>query len=161
MVAAKNKNAWRDKLSLAATLLAVGIVAVFLGYLMGQYAIRLMAEPLMKPTTTASRPQPSPPPPLDEAVDTEEEEEPLPTPPPQVVKAPKTPVLYRVQVGAFQEEENARRRGEKLKEEENLPVYLSPGPPYRVQVGAFAERKNAEALRAKLQAKGYEAIITQ
>ena len=31
----KNKNAWRDKLSLAATLLAVGIVAVFLGYLMG------------------------------------------------------------------------------------------------------------------------------
>ena len=159
VVAAKNKKAWRDKLSLAATLLAVGIVAVFLGYLMGQYAIRLMAEPLMKPTMTTSRPRQSLQPPLEEAVKTDEE--PLPTPPPQVVKPPKTNVLYRVQVGAFQEEENARRLGEKLKEEENLPVYLSPGPPYRVQVGAFAERKNAEALRARLQAKGYEAIITE
>ena len=111
----------------------MGIVAVFLGYLMGQYAIRLMAEPLMKPTMTTSRPRQSLQPPLEEAVKTDEE--PLPTPPPQVVKPPKTNVLYRVQVGAFQEEENARRLGEKLKEEENLPVYLSPGPPYRVQVG--------------------------
>jgi cell division septation protein DedD len=162
VVAKKDKKPWRDKLSLAATLLTVGIVAVFLGYIMGHYAIRLMAEPLMKPTTTTSRPRQSPQSPLDEAVEPEPIEEELPpTPPPQVVKPPKTDVLFRVQVGAFQEEENARRLGEKLKEEENLPVYLSPGPPYRVQVGAFSERKNAEALRSKLQAKGYEAIVTQ
>lgn len=66
--------------------------------------------------------------------------------------------LYRVQVGAFSEEANARRLADKLRQA-GYPVLVKSGSLYRVQVGAFSQRSNAEALLQELKAGGYQAVI--
>ncbi|MGI6036772.1 MAG: SPOR domain-containing protein [Limnochordia bacterium] len=153
---ADKKSALREKISLAATLVSVGIIAIFLGYAMGQYAINIVAEPFRQPMPAAVE--------RDVAVQVavaQPEETKEPEAPVRETQPPSSGGLFRVQIGAFSSEENAKALGEKLGSEENLPVYVTPGPPYRVQVGAFSQRENALRLQEDLQAKGYETILVQ
>lgn len=72
---------------------------------------------------------------------------------------PKTKVLFRVQVGAFKNEANAKALQKTLKAEGFDTMIANNGGFYRVQCGAFSEEKNATALVEKLKKSGHEAII--
>lgn len=69
-------------------------------------------------------------------------------------------VFYRVQVGAFSERTNADNLSAALKEN-GYECMVTSGPPYRVQTGAFSSEKNAISLMNELKTKGYEAIIVR
>lgn len=69
--------------------------------------------------------------------------------------------LYKVQVGAFSNKENADDLAKELEAKGyDAYVYEEDGL-YKVQVGAFAEKSNAEELAAELEAQGYDVYIYQ
>ncbi len=173
-----------ERVYLILTLVAVAGVAVFLGYVVGQYAIQaatsaldrelvLEGEKVRQQVAEKAR-QEAPEPSLDIQRSTAVSEEPkTPEPitarPQPVVESPSIPLpqavptrsskqLYRVQVGAFSSEANAERLAQEL-ERKGYQVLVTPGSLHRVQVGAFAERGNAEALKQELEDKGYPAAI--
>ena len=76
-------------------------------------------------------------------------------------KANKDKNLYHVQVGAYKDQENAKKMAQKL-EKDNYQVYvpLEDGL-YRVQVGAFKEKSNATKLANELKRKGYQVFVTR
>lgn len=72
--------------------------------------------------------------------------------------------LYRVQVGAFAQKENAQAMQKKLKNKGYSPIITVTTKAdktflYRVQVGAFSKKANAQALVKELKDKGFTAII--
>ena len=75
----------------------------------------------------------------------------------------KQKIIYRVQIGAFSSELNAKKLCDKIKALGN--PYSSAyvrfiNPYYKVQVGAFSIKENAEKIVKDLKAKGYNAFIT-
>lgn len=67
--------------------------------------------------------------------------------------------FYRVQVGAFEEKENAEEKAEDL-EVAGFDTYIvKVGGLYKVQTGAFKERADAEAQLANVKAAGFSAFI--
>lgn len=70
---------------------------------------------------------------------------------------PKTDNLYRVQVGAFKEKQNADNLVTKLKNQGYSDAFIKQNDDglYRVQVGAFSIKSNAENLLKKLKGQGY------
>lgn len=64
--------------------------------------------------------------------------------------------LYRVQVGAFKEKDNAERLS-KVLIDDGYPTYMVQGSDglWRVQVGAFSNFDNAKGLNDKLEEDGY------
>ncbi|NLJ24519.1 MAG: SPOR domain-containing protein [Firmicutes bacterium] len=204
-MARKKKKVKRSKalerVYLILTLVAVAGVAVFLGYVVGQYAIqaatgaldrdlvqegekvrREVAQTAEKmrlesdiqaadePTSgievkRQEAPVTSEPLPLGESSGVSVVRE-SPSPPavqkaapPSVAAPPSSKQLYRVQVGAFSSEANARGLADELNGK-GYQAIVVPGPLYRVQVGAFSERDNAETLKRELEGKGYPAVIT-
>lgn len=82
-----------------------------------------------------------------------------PSPAPEPSPAPSE-ILYRVQVGAYAEKNNADNMAAKLKAA-GYDTYMVQGNGlYKVQVGAYAVKSNADAMAAKLKAAGYETYIT-
>lgn len=84
----------------------------------------------------------------------------------EVKPEPETPAepstLYRVQVGAFREKDNAEAFLTKLKKagfSDAFIVHVDNGL-MRVQVGAFAVRANAEQRLKAAQTKGFDGFIT-
>jgi N-acetylmuramoyl-L-alanine amidase len=75
------------------------------------------------------------------------------------VKIPKSEKLYKVQVGAFSDEENADNLVKELKNKGYRAYVFVKRRLYRVQVGAFEHRENAEALEKLLLKEGYEPYI--
>ncbi|WP_428908544.1 N-acetylmuramoyl-L-alanine amidase [Niallia sp. Krafla_26] len=80
-------------------------------------------------------------------------------PSPSTPTGPSTNGLFRVQIGAFRNRENAEQtataakaRGFQtyVKEEDNL---------FKVQIGAFSNRENAEALVRRAEEAGFDAAI--
>lgn len=69
-------------------------------------------------------------------------------------------VLYRVQVGAFENIDNANKQLKKVQKAGFETYMVKVGKYYKIQVGAFGEKKNAEAVLKKVQAAGFEAFIT-
>lgn len=72
---------------------------------------------------------------------------------------PNMSTRFTVQVGAFQEEINARRLLDEL-----LPTYpdakiIHDGRWHRVRVGKFRRQQDAEAVQRKLSARGYSALV--
>lgn len=77
-------------------------------------------------------------------------------------KAPETEkadALYRVQVGAFAEKENADRQLIKVKEAGFDAIEKKEDDLYKVQVGAYAKENNAEKQADKLEEAGFEAAV--
>lgn len=68
--------------------------------------------------------------------------------------------LYRVQVGAFAQKENAAAYVQKVKAAGFDAFVTQSGGLYRVQCGAFSVKANAEAYMAKVKAAGFDALIT-
>ncbi|MBE3575439.1 MAG: SPOR domain-containing protein, partial [Firmicutes bacterium] len=65
---------------------------------------------------------------------------------------------YRVQVGAFRQQQNAAQVAQRIKEQ-GYPAFVSTGPLFRVQAGAFQDRTRAEKLKRKLASQGFDATV--
>ena len=72
----------------------------------------------------------------------------------------KEEVYYRVQTGAFRNQENALRQQEKLSAEGYPAFLLENNGYYLVQVGAFRNLENAVRMEAALRENGYQTYIT-
>ncbi len=72
----------------------------------------------------------------------------------------KEEVYYRVQTGAFRNQENALRQQEKLSAEGYPAFLLENNGYYLVQVGAFQKLENAVRMEAALRENGYQTYIT-
>lgn len=84
-----------------------------------------------------------------------------PSPPRARSLGSPSPVIYRVQVGAFRQKQNADALVSKLQSHGfNASSTLKAGL-HRVQVGAFSVRKDADALAKELRAQRYDVIIVQ
>lgn len=177
-------GAWREWLSLAATALSVAAVAVFVGYLIGQYAVTLVARPLggvaVSPEVerelaeglanlSPARQQPAAGsggtgPAAGAAGQQAAPAAAPPAPPaPPASAEPPGPVSgggtwYRVRVGDFDSRAELDRAVAKL-EAAAFPALPLPGPPYRVQVGAFRDEERARSLLAELERRGFKAYI--
>ncbi len=69
--------------------------------------------------------------------------------------------LYRVQVGAFRDKNNAEKRIKYLSELDIKAIIKQAGSYYKVQASAFSSKSNAEALLIKIQNAGFkDAYIT-
>ena len=137
----KPTNKTLDRVYLILTLVAVAGVAIFLGYVVGLYAIQAatgalnreiaregrVAEPMVRqPAVQITRDQPSQPvetaSPREEAPEVRQSASELASgPPPAPVepeplrtKSSSSGTLYRVQVGAFSSEDNARNLADEL-----------------------------------------------
>ena len=67
-----------------------------------------------------------------------------------------TGTIYRVQVGAYHAEANARAMAEKVRAK-GFDTYIAKvGIYYKVQVGAYSKKLNAEATLKKLKTAGFE-----
>lgn len=150
------------------TLVTVGAIFVFFGYLIGiqvvgalqeqhQTSMQLAQEENSVPVVTAPPSLPvgsvTPAPPAPSAST-------LQGTPPAPESSQASGALYRVQVGVFSERANADRMIALLKEEGYEGIIIS-GPPYRVQTGAFSSQENAARLMEELKQKGFEAIIVR
>lgn len=73
--------------------------------------------------------------------------------------------LYRVQVGLFEDRENANRATQQLRESGYeaaiIPTQRGSTTLYRVQVYATHDRQKAEKMRDELKAKGFEAYVAK
>lgn len=71
-------------------------------------------------------------------------------------------VLYRVQVGAYNDKAWAERQVKKVKAAGFADAFIAvvDGKLYRVQIGAFSEKANAEALLAKVKKAGFSGFVT-
>ena len=177
---------WRERLSFAATLITVSAVAIFLGWLMGQYAIQAVTGPAPSTTMLERPPTPSPAESFSPAPSSttstgsttsrsttaastssaptasgtsQASTTPTATTSSTTTSSATAPSgLWRVQVGAF----NDRNRADALAAElraRGFDVFVSGQPPHRVQVGAFSQESRARATAEDLRALGYEAIV--
>ena len=71
-------------------------------------------------------------------------------------------VLYRVQVGAYEDKTWAEKQVKKVKAAGFADAFIAvvDGILYRVQIGAFSEKANAEALLAKVKKAGFSGFVT-
>ena len=71
-------------------------------------------------------------------------------------------VLYRVQVGAYNNKANAERQLAKIKSAGFADAFIAvvDGILYRVQIGAYSVKANAEAQLAKVKEKGFSGFVT-
>ncbi|MDZ5471585.1 N-acetylmuramoyl-L-alanine amidase [Bacillus sp. 31A1R] len=73
----------------------------------------------------------------------------------------QTGKLFRVQIGAFQEESNANRLARRAREKQ-LPTYVFEDDGlFRVQIGAFSDRKRAEEYADRVRNAGFNVFIRQ
>jgi DedD protein len=159
-------------------------VSAAVGYMMGKRATPAPTAETGAPTTTvagsgAAKPAPVRiEPPADSSM-----QEPAESTPAAATKAPKaeasaklstksaakTPEIsgaampgFMVQVAAVSRQEDADALAGALRKKQ-YPVFVMPGTGadklLHVQVGPFAELKDAEAMKAKLAADGYNAIV--
>lgn len=68
--------------------------------------------------------------------------------------------LYRVQVGAFKNEDNAHAMATRVRRDGFETYIVKDADLIRVQLGAFANEANAEALLKRVKDKGHDAFIT-
>lgn len=85
----------------------------------------------------------------------------FPNRPPIIPNEPEQPeMLYRVQVGAFKNRENADRLLYELEEKEYPVFLLYENGVFKVQVGAFRNLGNAIRMEQSLRQAGYNTWIT-
>lgn len=69
-------------------------------------------------------------------------------------------IIYRVQVGAFGNVENARATFNKVKAAGFDAIAVKVGVLYKIQIGAFSVHANAHEMAKRAKAAGFEAFIT-
>lgn len=162
-----SKDTLVNKVFQGVTLSVIAGVAIFLGYLIGQYAITYVTSPLghvvieqtssrialsvdsespstsqgTEPASRSAVAAPSSPPASGQ-----------PTPAPAAVPIPVDPIRtesWEVQVGAFSKREQADRLAQDVRSQ-GYSVNVIPGNLVKVRVGPFGSRPEAEATRDKL-----------
>lgn len=157
----KQRFLQRESMSFFITLISAGIIFVFIGYLMGQYALQSISTPKQQKNNDNQSV-------LNRAIDMQldnlsAQNSQLSTVRPDVDEetvqlSTTTSELYRVQAGAFSQLSNAETMAAQL-EKAGFEAVISSGPPYRVQTGAFSSFENAEQYVNQLQEKGFEAAV--
>ena len=99
--------------------------------------------------TSAPSPEPTPTP------------APTPQPEPTPVAPAKPSVLYRIQAGAYSQENNAHTRVNALKAAGFDAFVFAEAGMYKVQAGAYEDKNNATARVAALKAAGFDAFIRE
>ncbi len=75
------------------------------------------------------------------------------------IELPPTPVVYRVQVGAYTVRSNAEKREKQLQEKKIESFITESGGIYRVQAGAYIVREHALKKVEELRAAGFNAYL--
>jgi rare lipoprotein A len=75
-----------------------------------------------------------------------------------------TPFTWRVQVGAFSEEDRARELANQLRRERHAPIHIhlqrqGAQMLYKVWVGTFSERADADRLARRFRTEGRPALV--
>lgn len=151
----------QESTSFLISLISVSIIFIFIGYLMGQYALQSISTPKQQKSNDNQIA-------LNKAIDTQldnlsvQNSQPS-TAEPNIDKETAqlrtaTSELYRVQAGAFSQLSNAEAMAAQL-EKAGFEAVISGGPPYRVQTGAFSSYENAELYANQLREKGFEAAV--
>jgi N-acetylmuramoyl-L-alanine amidase len=78
-----------------------------------------------------------------------------------VEAGPEPGAVYRVQVGAFANRDNASELVARLLADGFAPYMVRERELYKVRVGAFRDRSRAEELSERLRAKGYPVVIVR
>lgn len=68
--------------------------------------------------------------------------------------------LYRVQVGAFEQYENAVAHEKKIRSAGFDTYMITADGYYKIQVGAYGNKENADATLAKVKAAGFDSYVT-
>lgn len=77
-------------------------------------------------------------------------------------QVPDTSVYYKVQCGAYSEEENAEMLKEKLIKAGFVDAFVKRiGSYYKVQIGAFTIPDNAEKLLKRIKTEGFQGFVTK
>lgn len=85
---------------------------------------------------------------------------PTATPAPQPTPAPTpTSGLYKVQVGAFKQRDNAEGMATRLKNDGFQNFIVTDNGLFKVQTGAFKNKQNADELAQSLRNKGYQPYV--
>ncbi|WP_303985473.1 N-acetylmuramoyl-L-alanine amidase [Niallia circulans] len=69
--------------------------------------------------------------------------------------------IYRVQIGAYKEKENAEKKAMEAAEKGFDTAILFRNNLFKVQIGAFSNRKNAERLADRAKEAGFHAFISR
>lgn len=69
--------------------------------------------------------------------------------------------IYRLQVGAYAHEENAKELANELNHKGFSAFVRHEDPYYKVQAGAFSIKENAEEIKTILEAEGYVVYLTE
>jgi len=152
----------REGISFVISLICVSAICIFVGYLLGQYALQWLNNPFA-PVNQAQIDE------LNDSIDQQLANMSQPSQQPESSTAgeesPAVPAaaaqasgLYRVQAGVFSQLSNAQALASLLKEK-GFDAVISTGPPYRVQTGAFSSLENAQAYADELRAKGFDAAV--
>ncbi len=151
-----------EGISFVISLISVSALCIFIGYLLGQYALQWLNNPFT-PVNQAQIDA------LNDSIDqqladmsqsnsqadTSEHVDEVPgTAPP----SSQFSGLYRVQAGVFSQLSNAQALVSLLREK-GFEAMVSTGPPYRVQTGAFSSFENAQNYADQLREKGFEAVV--
>ena len=73
---------------------------------------------------------------------------------------PAGDTLYRVQVGAFEQYENAVVHEKKIRSAGFDTYMITVDDYYKIQVGAYGNKENADATLAKVKAAGFDSYVT-
>lgn len=160
----------KESLNFGITAITVSVIFIFVGYLLGQYAVQMVS--FQNPTTSQVRQSEQVSTAINEGLNQLQANtnQPLPassTNPQRATERPTSQVasqpsssgtLYRVQVGAFSQRPNAENLKTRLAEL-GYEAVVTSGPPFRVQTGAFSSRDNAQNLSEELRGKGFEVAI--
>lgn len=157
--------------SLTVMVIIMAILAIFIGYLLGNWLIQLVTEDTSKPGQVVHKEI------EDEEVSQDEGNEQIITgsgSQPGVeengdnrgltsseenIKDQLEGDVFFVQVGAFKNYNNARSLKEKL-EAEGFQVFITENEPHKVRVGATTARDEIEKTEEKLKELGYDTFIT-
>lgn len=145
--------------SLTVIIIIMALLAIFIGYLLGNWLLGLVTGEESTPDTETE------PPPIEQEeiveppVDEEETEEILEFGEEDFAEEEEiTETGYSVQVGAFADYSNALALTEDLEDEGHDPVIVSEDP-YRVHLTGAETREEAESILESLLQQGYEAFI--
>ena len=175
-MAEKNKNRTKGKsersevISFTVNMLALAVVMVVLGFYIGSYVLGIWSDTDVptgtgeEPQTTATSGDPLPAPTPQEPVNQTEGAAASEDASPEPSSAGLTPVssgLYRVQVGSYDERNEAEVTAGNLRREGYEDAWVTSTRPFRVQVGAFSDPDNASRIVKDLETAGYTVFINE
>ena len=152
----------KNSFSLTVTVMVFALIAIFVGYFIGNWVIQMAVESPEKEVAQESKSQ----------VDTKSQDDNNTTV--EIDSKEKSTSTdgesnkkniesftsdgYAVQVGAFNNFENALSLKQELKAE-GFNVIITGGKPHKVRIGPFNGKKEAEKIQNKVESIGYNGYV--